>query len=86
MTPATRGGGRPKGSKGHRNKGLQKRCDCDRRRWSACDHPWFFNFAFRSVNYRFNLNDEVNQATLAKSEAERWRDEIRAQIRAGTLG
>ena len=80
--------GRLKGARVHNNHGLLKRCGCSRKRWSACAHPWWFNFCFRKTDYRFNLNEHVGVAlgaALSRTEAEAWRDRLRAQIREGTF-
>lgn len=29
--------------KRHGNRGLRKVCDCPRRRWNRCAHPWHVN-------------------------------------------
>jgi integrase len=81
-------GGRPKGSKGHHNDGLQKRCGCPRRQWAKCSHPWYFNFGYRGKGVRLSLNKHANKPLgywMPKSEAETLRDTIRAAVRAGTF-
>lgn len=76
--------GRRKGAPVNRNNGIYKRCDCPRKRWNTCPHPWRFNFR----DYRFNLNERAGLPTdkpLSRTEAERWRDHFRNQIRDGVF-
>jgi integrase len=80
-------GGRPTGSKGHHNDGLQKRCVCPRRQWAKCRHPWYFNFGHRGRGIRLSLHKYAKKPAsywMPKSEAETLRDAIRAAVRAGT--
>ena len=37
----------------HNNDGLRKRCDCPRRGWAKCPHPWHFNFTWSGEYFRF---------------------------------
>jgi hypothetical protein len=65
--------------------GLRKRCDCPRRQWAKCAHSWHFGFHHRR-EYRYSL-DTIAQARgeqppTTKSDAARWRDQLRAEIRA----
>jgi hypothetical protein len=67
--------------------GTRKRCDCPRRQWSKCTHPWHSGFHHRGREYRYSL-DVVAQARneqspTTKSDAAKWRDQLRAEIRAG---
>src|SRR5438552_3452928 len=39
----------------HNNDGLSKRCDCPRRQWLKCDHPWHFDF-YKRKKFRFSLD------------------------------
>ena len=80
--------GRPRGSKGHHNDGLQKRCGCPRRAWAKCRHPWYLTFGYRGRGVRLALNKYANKPPgywMPKSEAETLRDTIRAAVRAGTF-
>jgi integrase len=43
------------------NDGLRKRCDCPRRLWAKCPHPWHFNFRHAGQTYRFTLDRVVRQ-------------------------
>lgn len=69
----------------HRNAGLRKVCDCPRRGWVKCSHPWHFNFCWKGKPYRFSLSRYAGEEITSKSEAERMADEIRGKIRAGTF-
>ena len=72
----------------HQNSGLKKRCGCPRRQWSKCAHPWHFGFAYNGKEHRWSLNKVANKPAgywMSKSEAEAVRDQLRAQIREGTL-
>lgn len=42
-----------------RNRGLRKRCECPRKDWAKCSHPWHFNFKWKDEHYRFSLDREV---------------------------
>jgi integrase len=69
------------------NDGIRKRCDCPRRQWPKCVHPWHFGFHHRGREYRYSL-DVIAQARneqlpTTKSDAAKWRDQLRAEIRAG---
>lgn len=72
--------------------GLRKRCGCGRgrRKWPRSPHSWHFNFCHDGRAYRFSLDvvararGEQPPGTMA--EASGWRDRIRGEIRAGTLG
>ena len=68
------------------NNGLRKRCDCERRAWAKCAHPWYFNFKPRGgVAYRFSLDGEVGYRVKGKTEAEKIAADFRAAINAGTF-
>ena len=66
----------------HRNDGLTKRCDCRRRDWAKCPHPWHLAFMWQRQHHRLTLGPRITSKTEAKAEADRIRD----QIRAGTYG
>ena len=68
--------------KRRRHDGLTKRCDCRRRDWAKCGHPWHLAFMWRRQHYRLSLGPTITSKTEAKAEADRIRD----QIRAGTYG
>ena len=78
----------------HSNDGLRKRCDCPRRAWAKCSHPWHFSFKWQDTHYRFPLGrpftwkgqqlrcpaeGEITTRDEAKSAAEK----LRASIREG---
>jgi integrase len=67
----------------HDNDHLRKVCDCSRRKWPKCDHPWHFNFKWQKKDYRFSLDRELGQRIRSKTEAEAARDELCSQIRRG---
>ena len=69
-------------TKRRRNDGLTKRCDCRRRDWAKCGHPWHLAFMWQRQHYRLSLGSKITSKTEAKAEADRIRD----QIRAGTYG
>jgi integrase len=67
--------------------GIKKRCDCARRRWSDCPHPWHFSFHHGGREHRLSL-DVVARSRgqlppASKVEALQWRDALRTEIRAG---
>jgi integrase len=67
--------------------GLRKRCDCARRQWAKCVHPWHFGFHHRGREYRYSLDviaqARGEQSPTTKSDAAKWRDQLRAEIRSG---
>ncbi len=69
----------------HRNEGLRKICNCPRRGWVKCPHPWHFNFCWKGTPYRFSLNRCAGKEIVSKIEAETLADDIRGKIRAGTF-
>jgi hypothetical protein len=69
----------------HRNAGLRKVCDCPRRGWAKCPHPWHFSYSWRGAAYRFSLNRYACKEITGKTEAETLADGIRREIRAGTF-
>lgn len=71
------------------NGGLKKRCDCPRRLWAKCPHPWHFGFHHAGREHRFSLHTVAGKAPgywMSKSEAEGIRDRLRGQIREGRFG
>lgn len=48
------------------NRGLKKRCDCARRTWETCDHPWFFNFTWQGRSERGSLDVAARVDALKK--------------------
>ena len=51
----------------HRNAGLRKVCNCPRRGWAKCPHPWHFNYSWRGAAYRFSLNRYACKEITGKS-------------------
>jgi integrase len=45
----------------HNNDGLRKLCDCPRRGWAKCSHPWHFNFKWNGEYFRFSLERSIRQ-------------------------
>jgi integrase len=73
--------------KRHRNNGLRKGCDCPRRAWAKCRHPWHFNFKPRGgKDYRLSLDRYLGRHVDSKSEAEAEAEKIRTAIREGRFG
>ena len=66
-----------------RNRGLHKRCECPRKNWAKCPHPWHFNFKWKDEHYRFSLDREVGHPVTSKTEAEKEADRLRTAIREG---
>jgi integrase len=68
--------------------GLYKRCDCARRKWLKCDHPWHFDF-YKGRKFRFSLDviakARGEQPPRSKGDAEALADRIRSEIRSGTF-
>ena len=68
-----------------RNRGLRKRCECPRKNWAKCSHPWHFNFKWKGEHYRFSLDREVGHPVTSKTEAEKEADRLRTAIREGVF-
>jgi integrase len=69
------------------NDGIRKRCDCAKRTWPKCKHPWHVNFHHGGKEHRFSL-DVVAKARgveppSTKDEAKTLRDQLRGEIRGG---
>src|SRR5262245_25877342 len=70
----------------NRNNGIRKLCDCARRNWPKCPHPWHFNFKLRGgPAYRFSLDAELGKHIQKKEDAEAAAERFRIQIREGTF-
>ena len=69
--------------------GIRKRCECPRRQWSKCVHPWHFSFHHGGREHRYSLDKIATtrdeRPPTSKSEAVTWRDKLRSEIRAGTF-
>ena len=70
----------------HRNGGLRKVCDCPRRTWAKCEHPWHFAFKWSGVHHRFSLDKHLGRHIDNKTDAENEADNIRIAIREGRFG
>jgi integrase len=69
----------------HHNDGLRKLCDCPRRHWPKCAHPWHFNYKPRGgAPWRFSLDAEIGHHIESKTDAETLAGDIRTAINAGT--
>lgn len=68
-----------------RNRGLRKVCDCSRKQWSKCAHPWHFSFQWKGVHRRFSLDRLLDKTFESKGEAEAAADQLRSEIRSGTF-
>ena len=75
-------------TKATKNHGLSKRCDCARRKWNTCPHPYHFDF-FKGKKYRYSLDALAKargvDAPRTKDAAEALADVIRSEIRLGTF-
>lgn len=69
-----------------RNHGLRKVCDCPRRQWAKCDHPWHFSFKWNGTHHRFSLDKQLGKHIDNKTDAEKEAETIRIAIREGRFG
>lgn len=68
-----------------KNGGLRKLCECQRRNWSKCSHPWHFNYKPRGgAAWRFSLDAELGRHLKGRTEAETEATRIRNEINDGT--
>lgn len=65
----------------HRNAGLRKVCECPRRTWPKCAHPWHFNYKWAGVHYRFSLDEQIGKHIDSKTLAETEAEDLRVAIR-----
>ena len=58
-----------------RTEHVRKRCDCGRKKWSDCTHPWYLDYGRDKVRYRENLDTLIGRHAAdfatAKDEARR---------------
>jgi len=56
-----------------RNDGVRKLCECVRRTWPKCPHPWHFNFKPKGTpeHFRFSLERRVEK--LVRGDDGKWR-------------
>jgi integrase len=69
-----------------RNDGLRKRCDCARRAWAKCPHPWHFNYKVPGgEHHRFPIGKYADPAhsIVTREDAKNERDRLRILIRNG---
>ena len=69
----------------HHNAGLRKRCDCPRRTWAKCPHPWHVNFSHRGVHHRLSLDRYLGRRVTSKTEAQTEAARLRLAITDGTF-
>ncbi len=62
----------------NQDDGLRKLCDCARRTWAKCGHPWHFDYKWNGERYRFTLDRIVGR--LVKDAKGKWHRD------RGTLG
>ena len=67
----------------HRNDGLRKRCECQRRSWATCPHPWHFSFKWKDTHHRFPLDRHAAQRIITKDDARTEAERLRIAIRGG---
>ncbi len=51
--------------------GIKKRCDCPKKQWAKCRHPWWFNFHHGGREHRYSLDTIAHSRTSASSPPER---------------
>lgn len=66
-----------------KNDGVRKICGCARKRWSECDHSWYFNFQWKGKAYRFSIDRELNKRIASKTDAEAEAEKLKTAIREG---
>ena len=49
--------------------GIKKRCDCPKKQWAKCCHPWWFNFHHGGREHRYSLDTIAHSRTSASSFA-----------------
>jgi integrase len=54
----------------NRDDGLRKLCECPRRTWAKCEHPWHFDYKWNGERYRFTLDRKIGR--LAKDAKGKW--------------
>jgi len=67
----------------HRNDGLRKVCDCQRRGWAKCPHPWHVNIQHQGTSIRKSLNKLVGKIIKSKTDAENAFDAYKVALRNG---
>src|SRR5437588_5996839 len=73
-------------AKRHTNGGVRKVCDCPRRTWAKCEHPWHFSYKWQGVHHRFSLDRREGKHIDSKTAALALAEQYRIAIRAGTFG
>ena len=73
-------------SKRHSNKGLRKVCNCPRRHWQKCAHPWHVNFKLPGGEHlRKSVNRLAGKHIAKKEDAQKILERLRTQLRDGEL-
>jgi integrase len=67
------------------NEGLRKLCECRKDAWSACKHPWHFNFKWKDTHYRLSLDKHLGKHVDSRSAAETEAERLRLAIKDGTF-
>ena len=67
--------------KRHRNDGLRKVCDCARRNWAKCPHPWHVNFQHNGTAIRKSLDKLAGKRITSKTDAEDAWEQIKIQLK-----
>jgi integrase len=52
----------------HDNDGIRKLCECSRRKWAKCPHPWHMNFAHDGRHFRLSLARQIRKLVLHKDD------------------
>ncbi len=54
----------------HKNRGIRKLCECPRRTWPKCPHPWHFNYKHGGHHFRFSLERRIG--AIVRGEDGTW--------------
>ena len=73
--------------KRYQSDGVSKRCQCARREWTRCVHPWHVAFKYAGTRYRFSLSriarTRGEPIPTSRTEAKAFGDRLRAEVRIG---
>jgi integrase len=71
-------------TKRHDNRGLRKVCDCPRRRWLKCLHPWHVNVAVPGgLHLRKSVDKIAGKPVAKKEDAQALLEKLRTDLREG---
>jgi integrase/recombinase XerD len=74
------------GKKRHVNRGVEKRCTCERSNWSTCPHPWTFRYKPRGRNrQQLSLDRLLGYHVDSRTDANTHANRIRTEMDAGTF-